>query len=433
VRGLGRTAIAIALASSCVNDAARVACPNGLSYCGETCIDTSFDPAHCGACDITCPSGELCSLSQCSTECLGGTRQCGTRCVDTQNDPAHCGACDAACASGQVCVSGSCATLCDNGLVNCSGDCVDVQIDPEHCGGCDEPCGPGAACVSAACEYAASCAEIAARAPGSPSGVYTIDVDGDGPEDAFDVHCDMTTNDGGWTLVLNLDTSDGHVMWWADPLWSDAETHGSASEALTADHKSNAWNLLGDATEILVLIHQEGSTHGWKSFSKAAGTMRAHLTSGDNTLIGIAVLAEDTAALWDGERLVRLSTQLFANHCITNNGGCVSGGTGSPDGDRIGSHEATPGDNVGGGLGNWHDMNYCCTGQTYGSGKTCNGSAFRTTSEAQAGWSPCYMGAGYFGSDSFAPATNSCTESPCRNANYSAPSGMDYDYAIYLR
>ena len=89
VRELGRTAIALALASSCVNDAARIACPDGLSYCAETCIDTSFDPAHCGACDIACPASELCSLSQCSTECLGGTLQCGARCVDTQNDPAQ--------------------------------------------------------------------------------------------------------------------------------------------------------------------------------------------------------------------------------------------------------------------------------------------------------------------------------------------------------
>jgi hypothetical protein len=78
-------------------------------------------------------------------------------------------------------------------------------------------------------------------------------------------------------------------------------------------------------------------------------------------------------------------------------------------------------------------MNYCCMGQNYGSGKVCNGAAFRSVSEAQAGWSPCYGGGGHFGTDTFAPSTNACGESPCSSANYSAPNGIEYDFAVYLR
>ena len=102
----------------------------------------------------------------------------------------------------------------------------------------------------------------------------------------------------------------------------------------------------------------------------------------------------------------------------------------SSDGDRLCSDEAAPSGNTGGGLGNWHDMNYCCGPAI--AGKNCNGSAFRTVSEAQAGWSPCYGGVGFFGSDTYAPATNTCNDGGCNNANWSAPANIDYDYALFL-
>jgi hypothetical protein len=172
---------------------------------------------------------------------------------------------------------------------------------------------------------------------------------------------------------------------------------------------------------------------GWKSFTKSTNdTMRGHVMGGDNVLLGSAVKNSDTAGIWAGEGLVRLSTKLYANHCVATGGGCTSGSGGSPDGDRIGSHEATPANNLGGGLGNWHDMNYCCNGD-YGSGKTCNGSAFRTASEAQSGWAACYGGNGHFGTDTFAASTNTCSNAGCGGANWSQPNGQDYDYAIFLR
>ena len=93
----------------------------------------------------------------------------------------------------------------------------------------------------------------------------------------------------------------------------------------------------------------------------------------------------------------------------------------------------------GGGLGNWHDMNLCCVQYgTPSSGKTCIGNAafksFRTTSEAQAGWGACWNAnqGGTFGSDSFLPPANRCSDS-CASANWASSSGVDYDYAIFLR
>lgn len=271
-------------------------------------------------------------------------------------------------------------------------------------------------------------------------GIYRIDPDGpSGSNPPFDVWCDMTFQNGGWTLLLNLDTSDGNVMWWGNPLWTNTSTHGTLDTTpFSDDLKSPAFFRLNSASQILIQVHEEGTVRGWKLWNKPnLNPLSTYLAGGDNTPLGTSVAGSSVGSLASNERLVRTTTTLYANHCWQQGGAsCVTANGSSPDGNRIGSNENANADNRDGGLGNWGDMSYCCVGGPY-AGRACNGggSTFRTCSEAQGGWSADYIsgGEGTFGSDSCQPMTNTRTDSTCTGANWAKPNGLAYDYALWMR
>lgn len=59
-----------------------------------------------------------------------------------------------------------------------------------------------------------SCKELHAVDPSKSSGVYTIDPDGSGPSKAVEVYCDMTTAEGGWTLVARSVAKSTSAFGW---------------------------------------------------------------------------------------------------------------------------------------------------------------------------------------------------------------------------
>jgi hypothetical protein len=202
----GLTAAYLCNAAPC---SCGASCTSPAISCGGACTNLSADPQNCGGCGNACATaanatpvcvGGICGFPSCNpgfADCPGLP---GSGCeTNIATDPAHCGACNIACASGQVCIGGSCqggclvatdcpapqacdtvshtcTTACGNvqGLTGCNGGCCSLVVPggPPKCvvGNFDDACGqsggfcsnclstcaPGPACVSGACGCTAS-------------------------------------------------------------------------------------------------------------------------------------------------------------------------------------------------------------------------------------------------------------------------------------
>jgi hypothetical protein len=166
-------------AQVCSAGSCGTTCGTGQTFCGGDsgapyCASTKSDNANCGGCGITCDTGQVCSGGTCANACGGDDAGTDTLCTpdsgvpycaNTKTDNANCGACGVTCGSGQVCQNGACANGCasqDGGVQTlCTPDagtpyCADVTSDNSNCGACGVTCAQGTTCTSGACK-ATSC------------------------------------------------------------------------------------------------------------------------------------------------------------------------------------------------------------------------------------------------------------------------------------
>jgi hypothetical protein len=111
-------------------------CENGLTRCGDRCVDLQADLNHCGSCSNECNlanavskcANGACAIQSCDTGYMDCDGKPANGCeVNTNNDANHCGSCNVPCLLGQCSNSVCCIPLGNAGCTTthncCFGEC----------------------------------------------------------------------------------------------------------------------------------------------------------------------------------------------------------------------------------------------------------------------------------------------------------------------
>jgi hypothetical protein len=185
----------------------------GVGACAATGITSCVAGAVHDSCTSGTPAADDASCNGLDDDCNGATDEdYGLVCIDNAVTSCVMGSLayapcsdDDACNGAEGCSDGACSEGTppepDDG-----NDCtVDTCLPESGVVHTTAPLGTHCAehgvCAGSECVIPRSCREWLRLAPASADGVYRVDVDGQGPEAAFDVYCDMTTAGGGWQLI----------------------------------------------------------------------------------------------------------------------------------------------------------------------------------------------------------------------------------------
>lgn len=128
--------------------------------------------------------------------------------------------------------------------------------------------------------YATSCSDLRVRGGVTSDGVYTLDPDGPGGAAPFEAWCDMTTEGGGWTLVLKVDGTKSTFRYQAE-LWTSTTLLNSTAVTPT-ETEAKLHGYLALPFDRVRVAFESGGNGGARGISLAlsAPSLRALMASG---------------------------------------------------------------------------------------------------------------------------------------------------------
>ena len=248
----------------CTNACASASCGDGIMGPGEECDDGNMVDtddclntcllAKCGDTVVhegteECDDGNMVDTDACLGTCK--MAKCGDMIVQAMVDECDDGNMSNLDMCTNMCKLPTCMDMIQDGAetdVDCGASCPKCAAGKACTKGSD--CGTGF-CAMNKCTVAPSCKAIKTADPMAKDGIFNIDPDGNGPVAAFDVYCDMTTDGGGWTLVLKADGSKANFLY-DNVIWTNNALLNAGMTALDRNEaKFSSWNTV-PFTDVLV-------------------------------------------------------------------------------------------------------------------------------------------------------------------------------------
>jgi hypothetical protein len=108
----------------------------------------------------------------------------------------------------------------------CGGTCAPCDVG-RKCAGVDD-CALGLRCETGICRGFTSCKEIKERIPAARNGAYIVEPPTPTRAKPYQVHCEMDTEGGGWTLALKVDGTK-QTFTYDSALWTDTNLLNESS------------------------------------------------------------------------------------------------------------------------------------------------------------------------------------------------------------